>query len=102
RDDLPRVLAGIDAALEKGFQIKINAVAYKGLNEQDIPELVRFGRQNKVEVRFIEFMPLDGQQLWSMERVLTAEEMIRTITSQFGSLMPVPDSDPRAPATEYR
>ncbi len=102
RDDLPRVLAGIDAARKLGFQIKLNAVAVKGLNEPDIPALVRFGRENGIEVRFIEFMPLDAQELWALDRVLTADEMIETLGREFGSLTPVPDADPRAPATEYR
>lgn len=102
RDDLPRVLAGIDAALKLGFQIKLNAVAIKGLNEPDIPALVRFGREKGIEVRFIEFMPLDAQELWAMDRVLTADEMIASIEREFGSLLPVPKGDPRAPATEYQ
>jgi GTP 3',8-cyclase len=74
----------------------------KGLNEPDIPALVRFGREHGIEVRFIEFMPLDAQELWAMDRVLTADEMIESIEREFGSLIPVPDADPRAPATEYR
>lgn len=102
RDDLRRVLAGIEAARNLGFQIKLNAVAIKGLNEPDIPSLVRFGRENGIEVRFIEFMPLDAQELWAMDRVLTADEMIESIEREFGPLVPVPDADPRAPATEYR
>ncbi|MBV9223231.1 MAG: GTP 3',8-cyclase MoaA [Acidobacteriaceae bacterium] len=102
RDDLPRVLAGIDAALSAGFTVKLNAVAVKGLTEPDIPELVRFGRQHGIEVRFIEFMPLDAQQLWAIDRVLTADEMIGTIEREFGPLLPVRDADPRAPATEYQ
>jgi cyclic pyranopterin phosphate synthase len=102
RDDLTRVLAGIDAALAAGFSIKLNAVAVKGLTEPDIVPLVRFGRGRGIEVRFIEFMPLDAQDLWNLDRVLTADEMIATLTREFGPLAPVPDSDPRAPATEYR
>jgi cyclic pyranopterin phosphate synthase len=102
RDDLPRVLAGIEAARKLGFQIKLNAVAVKGLNEPDIPALVRFGRENGIEVRFIEFMPLDAQEIWALDRVLTADEMIASIEHEFGALTPVPDADPRAPATEYR
>lgn len=102
RDDLPRVLAGIDAALSAGFTVKLNAVAVKGLTEPDVPELVRFGRQHDIEVRFIEFMPLDAQQLWAMDHVLTADEMIGTIEREFGPLLPVCDADPRAPATEYQ
>jgi cyclic pyranopterin phosphate synthase len=102
RDDLERVLAGIDAAIATGFSIKLNAVAIKGLTEPDIVPLVRFGRERKMEVRFIEFMPLDAQQLWSLERVLTADETIARLSREFGPLTPVPDADPRAPATEYQ
>ncbi|MFL6416667.1 MAG: GTP 3',8-cyclase MoaA [Bryobacteraceae bacterium] len=102
RDDLGRVMAGIEAAQKLGFQIKLNAVAVKGLSEPDIPALVRFGRENDIEVRFIEFMPLDAQELWGLDRVLTADAMIASIEREFGPLTPVPDADPRAPATEYR
>ena len=103
RDDLSRVLAGIDSAQRAGFtDIKINAVAIKGLTEPDIVDLVRFGRQRNLQVRFIEFMPLDSEELWSMDRVLTAAQMIGTLTDAFGPLAPVQDADPRAPATRYR
>jgi len=103
RDELTRVLAGIDAALDAGYPIiKLNAVAIKGLTEPDVVSLVRFGRERNIEVRFIEFMPLDGRELWSMDRVLTADDMLDMLAKEFGSLSPVPDADPRAPATEYR
>lgn len=103
RDELPRVLAGIEAAQRAGFRrIKLNAVAMKGISEPDLIPLVGFGREHGFEVRFIEFMPLDGQALWNMDRVLTADEMIAVLSEQFGELTPVPDADPRAPATEYQ
>jgi GTP 3',8-cyclase len=102
RDDLDRVLAGIDSAMAAGFSIKLNAVAIKGLTDPDIVPLVRFGRERKIEVRFIEFMPLDAQQLWSLDRVLTADQMITILSREIGRLTPVPDADPRAPATEYQ
>jgi cyclic pyranopterin phosphate synthase len=103
RDDLGRVLRGIYAALEAGYDvIKINAVAVKGLTEADLVPLVRFGRERGIEVRFIEFMPLDAQAIWSLDRVLTAAEMIQILGREFGPLTAVPDADPRAPATEYR
>ena len=55
-----------------------------------------------MEVRFIEFMPLDAQHLWSLDQVLTAGKMLRTSAARdLRPLMPVPDADPRAPATEY-
>src|SRR5690349_13246153 len=103
RDELPRVLAGIDAALDAGYPvIKLNAVAIKGLTEPDVISLVRFGRERNIEVRFIEFMPLDGRSLWSLDRVLTADDMITMLAEEFGPLTAVPDADPRAPATEYQ
>jgi cyclic pyranopterin phosphate synthase len=103
RDNLRRVLDGIDAAVAAGFtQIKLNAVAIRGLNEDDIVPLVRFARARNLEARFIEFMPLDAQELWSLDQVLTADEMIAKLEREFGPLTPLPDADPRAPATAYR
>ncbi len=103
RDDLPRVLAGIDEAVRVGFEkIKFNVVAVKGLIEPDIVPMARFCRERGFEPRYIEFMPLDSQALWGRKRVLTADEMIAMISEEIGPLEAVPDADPRAPATEYR
>ena len=103
RDDLPRVLAGIETAQKAGFtSIKLNAVAIKGLTEPDLVPLVRFARERDFEVRFIEFMPLDSQELWSLDQVITADDMIANLSREFGPLVPVRDADPRAPATEYQ
>jgi cyclic pyranopterin phosphate synthase len=103
RDDLPRVMAGIDAAVRAGFErIKLNIVAVKGLMEPDIVPIARFCRERGFEPRYIEFMPLDAQSLWERQRVLSADQMIAMLSEEFGPLEPVPDADPRAPATEYR
>ncbi len=103
RDDLPKVLAGIDAAVKAGFKaIKLNIVAVKGLVEPDIVPMARYCRERGFEPRFIEFMPLDSQAIWGRGRVLTADEMIAMISREVGPVEAVPDSDPRAPATEYR
>lgn len=103
RDELGRVLAGLEAARRVGFgAIKINAVAVKGLTEPDIVPLARFGREHGYQVRYIEFMPLDAQGLWDRSRVLLMEDILRILAAEFGPLEPVPDPDPRAPALEYR
>jgi cyclic pyranopterin phosphate synthase len=103
RDDLTRVLDGIEAAIAVGFtHIKLNAVMIKGLNEDDIVPLVTFARERNIEVRFIEFMPLDAQELWSLDQVLTADDMIARLEREFGPLTVVAGADPRAPATAYR
>lgn len=102
RDELDRVRRGIDAALRIGFQpIKINAVAIKGLTEPDIVPLARFGREHGIEIRYIEFMPLDAQGLWARDNVLLADEILATLNREFGRLEAIPDADPRAPAMEY-
>ena len=103
RDDLPAVMRGIETAQRLGFgPIKINIVAVKDLIEPDVVPMALFCRENGFEPRFIEFMPLDAQHLWERERVLTAAQMIETISREVCPLTPVPDADPRAPATEYR
>lgn len=103
RDELPRVLEGLEAALRAGFDsIKINAVAVKGLFEQDIVPLAHFGREHGFQIRYIEFMPLDAQRLWDHSRVLRMEDILHALGREFGALEPVPDPDPRAPALEYR
>ncbi len=101
RDDLPRVLAGLDRAREIGFRIKLNAVAVKDLVEADIVPLAQYARQKGFEVRYIEFMPLDAQHLWDRGKVLTADEIIAMLSREISPLTAVPDPDPRAPATEY-
>jgi len=103
RDELGRVLAGIAACRSLGFDpIKINAVAVKGLTEPDIVPLARFGRENGMEVRFIEFMPLDAQGIWDRGSVLTADEIVAQLSREIAPLLEIPAEDPRAPATEYR
>jgi cyclic pyranopterin phosphate synthase len=102
RDDLDKVLAGLALAKQIGFsKIKINAVAVRNLVEPDIVPLARFARENGFEVRYIEFMPLDAQNLWDRSRVLLADDMIGMLSREISPLHPVPDPDPRAPATEY-
>ncbi len=103
RDELDRVLEGIHACLRLGFHpIKINAVAVKNLVEPDVAPLAMFGREHGIEIRYIEFMPLDAQGLWLRDKVLLADQILEMLERQIGPLTPVPDADPRAPATEYR
>jgi GTP 3',8-cyclase len=81
--------------------VKLNAVAVKNLVEPDIVPLARFARENGFEARYIEFMPLDAQNLWDRSKVLLADDMVAMLSREIAPLVPVPDPDPRAPATEY-
>ena len=102
RDDFGKVMNGIETALRIGYPvIKINAVAVKNLVESDIVPLARFGREHGIEIRYIEFMPLDAQGIWDHDKVLLTDDMIAMLTREIGPLREIPDRDPRAPATEY-
>jgi cyclic pyranopterin phosphate synthase len=84
RDELARVLDGIEAAKEAGFApVKINAVIERGANDDEIVDLARFGRDNQVEVRFIEFMPLDASGHWMNDKVVGQDEIVAAISAVF-------------------
>src|SRR6185312_4324104 len=103
RDDLGRVLDGIELCQKLGYgPIKLNVVAVRDLIEPDIAPIARYGRERGIEIRFIEFMPLDSQSLWNREKVLFASDIIEILSREIAPLIEIPDQDPRAPATEYR
>jgi cyclic pyranopterin phosphate synthase len=102
RDDLDRVLEGILAAKDAGFDpVKVNAVAIRGQTEDQVVPLAEFARRHGLEMRFIEYMPLDAGHLWEREKVLFASDIIELIERGIGPIVPVPDQDPRAPALDY-
>ncbi len=84
RDELHRVLDGIEAAKEAGFApVKINAVVQRGINDDEIVDLARFGREHDVELRFIEFMPLNGDGGWGRGEVVGQDEIVAAIDAVF-------------------
>jgi cyclic pyranopterin phosphate synthase len=102
RGDLAQVLAGIDAARRAGFErIKINAVVIRGVNEDEILDLVEYGRSNGCQIRFIEFMDVGNANDWSMERTVSKEEILTAVESRYPIRKVGRDGD-RAPATDYR
>ncbi|MFP3907529.1 MAG: GTP 3',8-cyclase MoaA [Acidimicrobiales bacterium] len=84
RDELETVLAGIDAALAAGLSpVKINAVMMRGVNDDELVDFARFGRERGVTVRFIEFMPLDATGEWTDDQVVTHAEIVERIGEVF-------------------
>jgi GTP 3',8-cyclase len=84
RDELIAVLDGIEAAKEAGFApVKINAVIERGVNDDEILDLARFGRDHEVEMRFIEFMPLDATGHWMNDKVVSQDQIVATIAAEF-------------------
>ncbi len=103
RDELRRVLNGIQECRRLGYDpIKINVVAVRDLVEPDLVPLALFGRENGLEVRYIEFMPLDAQGIWLPEKVLPADDIIGVLSRQICPLEEIPDGERRAPASRYR
>tara|TARA_B100000959_G_scaffold266215_1_gene308432 strand:- start:4912 stop:5811 length:900 start_codon:yes stop_codon:yes gene_type:complete len=101
RDCLKEVLEGIKISAEEGFKsIKINAVAMRNFSESEIMRLIKMGRSDGFEIRFIEFMPLDSDQTWERDKVLFGHEIIDLIKEKH-ELVPVENSLEIGPASEY-
>lgn len=102
RDDLARVLAGIEALSVAGFQrTKLNAVIIRDVNDDELAELLRFGRERGIEVRFLEYMDVGGATQWTAKSVVSREEMLARLAQEFGEVTPLREND-RAPAERYQ
>ncbi len=102
RQGLDRVLTGIAAAQDAGFEeIRLNAVAIRGLTEDEIFPLAEFARDRGLELRFIEFMPLDAEHHWSNDQLLTGADIRRTVEDRWGPLVPALRSNPSQPAVDF-
>jgi cyclic pyranopterin phosphate synthase len=103
REGLDRVLDGIFAAKRAGFEkIRLNAVAIRGITEAEVVPLGRFARQHGMEMRFIEFMPLDAENNWQTEQVLSGKEIREILEAEFGPLIPLARDDPSQTAVDYQ
>jgi cyclic pyranopterin phosphate synthase len=103
RQGLQQVLDGIDAAQRVGFsKIRLNAVAIRGITEGEIVPLGEFARQHDLELRFIEFMPLDAEGNWQPDQVLSGADIRRLLEDAFGPLVPIDRPDPSQPAVDYQ
>jgi cyclic pyranopterin phosphate synthase len=84
RDCLDQVLDGIDAALEAGLSpVKVNAVLVRGVNDDEVIDFATFGRDRGVSVRFIEFMPLDASGEWTPDKVVSRDDIVKTIDAVY-------------------
>ncbi len=102
REGLEQVLAGIFAAQRIGFEkIRLNAVAIRGITEPEIVPLGQFARRHGLEMRFIEFMPLDAEGKWDNAQVLTGERIRDALEAGIVPLVPLVVEDPSQPATDY-
>jgi GTP 3',8-cyclase len=102
RDFLAQVLAGLDEAERVGFSpIKVNAVAMRDFTEDELLGFARLARERPFQVRFIEFMPLDADNIWERQKILTGREIVERISAVY-PLERVPVAPNSDPATRYR
>ncbi|MED5285308.1 MAG: GTP 3',8-cyclase MoaA [Planctomycetota bacterium] len=102
RDEFQRVMAGIDAAVAAKFEhIRLNALAISGITESELIPLVRFASDRNLEMRFIEFMPLDADQQWQNDQVLSGRKMIEILKAEWSDLRPAPRDTPSQPASNF-
>jgi len=102
RGDLKKVLNGLFAAKEQGFSpIKINAVIERGVNDDEIIDLVAFSREHGFAIRFIEFMDVGNVNHWQSDKIVSKQEIIHTINTRF-PLEEIGRKGGNAPSVDYQ
>ncbi len=100
-DELPRVLAGIDAAVDTFPGFKMDTVMIRGVNDDELIPLLEFAKARGAEIRFIEYMDVGGATNWSMSQVVSRDDMLKAIAAHFGPAEPLREGG-SAPADRYR
>jgi cyclic pyranopterin phosphate synthase len=101
RDEHARVLEGFAAAQSAGFTgTKLDAVIVRGVNDDELAELIEFGRAHAAEVRFIEYMDVGGATQWTGAKVFSRDEMLARLEARYGKITPVIEES-SAPASRF-
>jgi GTP 3',8-cyclase len=101
-DNHAAVLAGLDAAVAAGFDsIKIDTVVIRGVNDDELTEMIAFGREIGAEVRFIEYMDVGGATRWNPETVVSRREILDVLDARYGGVIPL-DERSSAPAERFK
>jgi cyclic pyranopterin phosphate synthase len=102
RDTHAQVLDGIAAVKRAGFtDTKIDTVVMRGVNDDELADLVEYGKRVSAEVRFIEYMDVGGATRWSMDKVVSRTEILERLAQRYGAITPVIETT-TAPADRYR
>jgi cyclic pyranopterin phosphate synthase len=102
RDTLPQVLEGIETVDRMGWPgLKIDTVLMRGVNDDELADIIEYARTVSAEVRFIEYMDVGGATHWSMDRVVSRAEMLTRLAARYGAIEPVVE-DSTAPADRFR
>ena len=95
------MIDGIDAAVASGLMVKLNALVLRDVNLNEVLDLVHFATQRGLDLRFIEFMPLDAEKAWSQNRVVSGQELREKIEGEFGPLQEVANLDSSRPSRDF-
>ena len=102
RDTLAQVFEGIESVGRVGFHgLKLDTVAMKGYNDDELIPLIEYGKRVNGEVRFIEYMDVGGANDWSAEKVLSRKEILAMLSQYYGTIEPVHENS-SAPAQRFR
>ena len=100
-DELDRVLHGIAVATPIFPGFKIDTVVIRGVNDDELIEMVEFAKAHGAEIRFIEYMDVGGATRWSVEQVVSRDEILSVLAAHYGSALPLLEAS-SAPADRYR
>jgi len=100
-DQLEAVREGIASAFRVYGQLKIDTVVIRGVNDDELVDLVEFGRSVNAEVRFIEYMDVGGASRWSPARVLSRGDILATLSQRYGAIVAVSEPGSSAPAERF-
>jgi cyclic pyranopterin phosphate synthase len=102
RDEYARVLEGIESVGRVGFtELKLDTVAIRGFNDDELVHLIEFAKHYQAEIRFIEYMDVGGATDWSLDQVLSGAAMLQILGKHYGYIEPLPERG-SAPAQRYR
>ena len=97
-----QVLEGIAAVPRAGFTgTKLDTVVMRGVNDDELADLIEFGKRVPAEVRFIEYMDVGGATRWSFDQVVSRKEMLERLERRYGPIEPIVETS-TAPADRYR
>ncbi|RLD17765.1 MAG: GTP 3',8-cyclase MoaA [Caldiserica bacterium] len=101
RDELKRVLEGIDEAIKSGFQLKINTVLFKGINDDEIPDFIRYFRDKGVYLRFIEYSST-SKEFKIYENIGVREEEVKNVIKKHFGILETVDYRTNGPSIYYK
>lgn len=101
RRQFHRTLDNLELLVAKGFRVKLNVVLIKGVNDDEVLDFIELTKERPLEIRFIEFMPFDGNH-WDMSKTVSQENILDQVRSEFGDRLHKLEDEPNFTARSYQ